>query len=158
MKKLSLFVPLVVVVLALAAASCTSDNADSNPAPAEIWGTNIVTSAALIKELSGPQKPTVVCVAPQFLYRSAHIPGAVFHGPTSSPAGLQELTTWARALDRSTPLVIYCGCCPMEDCPNLRPAYAALRDLGFTRLRVLVLPQNFGTDWVGAGGSVEKGE
>jgi thiosulfate/3-mercaptopyruvate sulfurtransferase len=101
-------------------------------------------------------KPVVVCTAPAFMYRTGHIPGAVLHGPTSSPEGLSDLRSWAQALPRSTNLVIYCGCCPLSQCPNLRPAYAALRDMGFTRLRVLILPDSFGSDWVERGYPVER--
>jgi hypothetical protein len=36
----------------------------------------------------------------------------------------------------------------MKDCPNIRPAYRALGELGFNNLRVLDLPMNFHTDWV----------
>jgi len=41
---------------------------------AEPWGTNSVMPADLVKELSGADKPVVVCTAPAFLYRVAHIP------------------------------------------------------------------------------------
>lgn len=36
----------------------------------------------------------------------------------------------------------------MAECPNVRPAFTALRDMGFTHLRVLMLPNNFAADWV----------
>jgi len=126
---------------------------------AEPWGTDSVTPAAFAGELastSGTDKPVIVCTAPPFLYRAGRIPGAILHGPASSPDGLNSLTTWAQTLPRSTNLVIYCGCCPLRDCPNLRPAYTALKGLGFTRVRVLLLPDNFKTDWVDRGYPVER--
>jgi hypothetical protein len=43
----------------------------------------------------------------------------------------------------------------MEKCPNLRPAYQALKKLGFTQIRVLDLPTNFHTDWAEKGYPVE---
>ena len=123
------------------------------------WGTDSVTPADFSKELagaSGPDKPVVVCTAPPFLYRVGHIPGAVLHGPASSPEGLEGLKTWAQTLPRSTNVVIYCGCCPLSQCPNLGPAYKALKGLGFTRVRVLLLQQNFKTDWVDRGYPMER--
>ena len=69
--------------------------------------------------VSGPDKPVVVCTAPPFLYAIGHIPGAVLHGPASSPEGLDSLKRWADALPRNTNVVIYCGCCPLAACPNL---------------------------------------
>jgi hypothetical protein len=141
-----------IVALAPACSGAATDAAS----PAEPWGTNSVMPADLVKELSGADKPVVVCTAPAFLYRVAHIPGAVLHGPASDPGGLASLTAWAQALPRSTSLVIYCGCCPMKDCPNLRPAYAALKGLGFTRVRVLILADSFRADWIDRGYPIER--
>jgi 3-mercaptopyruvate sulfurtransferase SseA len=123
------------------------------------WGNDSITPAAFAKELTGApeaEKAVVVCTAPAFMYRIAHIPGAVFHGPASSPEGLSDLTAWAQTLPRSTNLVVYCGCCPLSACPNLRPAYAALKNLGFTRVRVLLIQDNFKTDWVDRGYPFER--
>jgi hypothetical protein len=142
-------------MLAIVVTAC-GGGAGAPVTSAEPWGPNTVTAPDLVKELSGPEKPVVVCTAPPFLYETGHIPGAVLHGPASSPGAIDALTAWAQALPRSTNLVIYCGCCPLEHCPNLRPAYKALKDLGFTRLRVLILPENFGADWANRGYPVEK--
>jgi hypothetical protein len=67
-----------------------------------------------------------------------------------------DLKTWAQPLPRSTNLVVYCGCCPMPKCPNIRPAFVALREMGFTHMRVLILPNDFNTDWTEKGYPVEK--
>ncbi|PYT50978.1 MAG: hypothetical protein DMG44_04395 [Acidobacteria bacterium] len=101
--------------------------------------------------------PTIVYVGFRTLFAGGHIPGASFHGSASTEQGLGEIKKWADSLPRSTNLVIYCGCCPFEKCPNIRPAFTALRDMGFNNLRVLVLPTNFATDWVGKGYPMEKG-
>src|SRR5208337_1338991 len=89
---------------------------------------------------------------------AGHIKGAQNHGMAGNEAGLLELKTWASSLPRSTKLVIYCGCCPMDRCPNLRPAFAALRDLGFTKLRVLLLPTDFAMDWAAKGYPYDRGQ
>ena len=116
-----------------------------------------VEPAALAKEISGNSKPTVVCVAPHFLYEGGHIPGATFHGPASTPQGLDDLKKWASTISKSTNLVVYCGCCPLTRCPNLRPAFEALHGMGFSHLRVLLLPTNFYTDWASKGYATDKG-
>ena len=72
--------------------------------------------------------------------------------------GLTDLKHWAQRLSRSSDLVIYCGCCPLAHCPNMRPAFSALRSMGFTHLRVLLLPRDFAHDWVEAGYPVAKGK
>ena len=118
-----------------------------------------MTPAAFAAELagaSGADKPVVVCTAPPFLYRIGHIPGAVLHGPASSPEGLASLKNWAQSLPRTANVVVYCGCCPLANCPNLAPAYAALKGLGFTRVRVLLLEDNFKTSWIDRGYPYER--
>jgi hypothetical protein len=148
----------VAVVLTLGLAACAGNTAGT-ASSTEPWGESIVKPADLVAELanaSGADKPVVVCTAPPFLYRAGHVPGAVLHGPMTSPSVINELTAWAQPLPRASNIVIYCGCCPMEQCPNIRPAYKVLKELGFTRLRVLVLPDNFATDWVSRGYPIEK--
>jgi thiosulfate/3-mercaptopyruvate sulfurtransferase len=104
------------------------------------------------------EQPMVVCVGFHTLYEGAHIPGAVFEGPGSAPQGIARLKTWAKDLPRSANIVLYCGCCPLEHCPNLAPAFVAMRKQGFTHLRVLLLPHDFNTDWIAKGYPIEKGK
>ena len=48
-------------------------------------------------------------------------------------------------------IVLYCGCCPWNRCPNVGPAFRRLHQLGFSNVKVLYLPNNFGDDWVAKG-------
>jgi len=121
----------------------------------------IVQPADLVKELAATnsaEKPIVVCVGFHTYFKNAHVSGAVFHGPAITPQNLGELKKWAREMPRSANLVVYCGCCPLAGCPNLRPAFLALRGLGFKRLRVLPVPNSFAVDWVEKGYPIEKGD
>jgi thiosulfate/3-mercaptopyruvate sulfurtransferase len=129
--------------------------------PSEPWTTRqTIQPAELAKEIShhDSRRPTIICVGFRTLYEGAHVPGAVFRGPAMSAEGLADLKHWAQGLPRSTNLVIYCGCCPLAHCPNVRPAFTALRAMGFTRLKVLLLPHDFARDWVAAGYPVSKGK
>ncbi|HKW31524.1 MAG TPA: hypothetical protein VJN92_00860 [Candidatus Acidoferrum sp.] len=101
--------------------------------------------------------PTVVFVGFRSLYAGGHVPDASFHGTPSTEQGLAELKAWAASLPRSRELVIYCGCCPMDKCPNIRPAYSTLSGMGFKKLRVLVLPTSFAVDWADKGYPMQKG-
>jgi len=127
----------------------------------EPWSTTqTVTPDALTKELSNAdagKKPFVACVGFRALYEGAHIPSSSFHGAGSTSQGIANLKKWAQNMPRSANLVLYCGCCPLEHCPNLRPAFVALREMGFTNLRVLLLPKDFNTDWIEKGYQIEKG-
>ncbi|HVP51194.1 MAG TPA: rhodanese-like domain-containing protein [Terriglobales bacterium] len=113
--------------------------------------------AKAIQSSRGP-KPVVLNVGPRLIWVQAHIPGAEYIGPTSSPQGLEKLRSRAASLPRDSFIVIYCGCCPWEHCPNIRPAYKELQQMGFTRLKVLYVANSFGTDWVEKGYPTAKGE
>ena len=129
--------------------------------PSEPWtDAQTVKAADLVKEMAdakGGNKPVVVCSGFRVLYEGAHVPGAAFHGPASKPEGLDDLKKWAKGISHTSNVVVYCGCCPFDHCPNIRPAFETLRSMGFQHLRVLVLPNNFAKDWVGQGYSYEKG-
>jgi thiosulfate/3-mercaptopyruvate sulfurtransferase len=101
--------------------------------------------------------PTVIYVGFRSLYGGGHIPGASYHGTASTEEGLAELKKWADTLPRTTEVVIYCGCCPFEKCPNIRPAYSALDKMGFKRMRVLRFPTSFAADWAEKGYPIQKG-
>lgn len=145
----------------VSAAAADFANAARFAPPSDPWSdAQRVEASDLVKELAeskGSAKPIVVCTGFRPLFVGAHVPGAVFHGAAQSGQGLAGLKKWAQAIPRDANLVIYCGCCPMAQCPNIRPAFQALQEMGFTRLRVLVLPHDFATDWVEKGYPVEKG-
>jgi thiosulfate/3-mercaptopyruvate sulfurtransferase len=118
-----------------------------------------VQPAALNKELADAKTGlTILFVGFGRLYTAGHIKGAQFHGSGGSPEGLAQIKVWAASIPKSTNLVIYCGCCPMQRCPNVRPAFSALREMGFTKLRVLILPTDFAKDWADQGFPYDKGQ
>jgi thiosulfate/3-mercaptopyruvate sulfurtransferase len=128
--------------------------------PETLPASQLVQPSDLARELasaSTDSRLTAVYVGFRALFAGGHIPGATYHGSASTPQGLAEIKKWAASLPRTTNLVIYCGCCPFERCPNIRPAFALFRDLGFTHVRVLQLPTSFAADWVDKGHPVEKG-
>jgi thiosulfate/3-mercaptopyruvate sulfurtransferase len=140
---LKLMRPIRFALFTLVATLCLSQEA-SDPWPAS----SLLEPAALVKELQSGKAPTVLCVAFPVLYNSKHIVHAVFAGPGSKPEGLEALKKVAETLPRDADLVIYCGCCPMATkCPNIRPAYRTLKEMGFTHIRVLDIPTNMQTDW-----------
>ncbi len=106
----------------------------------------------------GADKPLILQVGSHMLFAQAHIAGSEYAGPGSQQEGLDRLKARVKALSKNTLIVIYCGCCPWERCPNMGPAYKQLIDLGFTRVKALYLPTNLGTDWAQKGYPVASGE
>lgn len=120
----------------------------------------LIQPAALNKLLKGPAsaRPLVLQVGFHMMYQESHIAGAEYAGPAASPEGLQALRERVKSLPHNKLIVIYCGCCPWGHCPNMGPAYKELRAMGFTRVKALYLPDNFGTDWVNQGYAVTSGQ
>ena len=129
----------------------------SDAAAQPIAKNQLLSPEQLVKILeSGESKPLILNVGPRMLFAQARIPGAVFIGPGSDSQSLETLRQRVKSLPKTTAIVLYCGCCPWEHCPNVRPAFNQLRALGFTRVKVLYIANNFGVDWVYKGYPTEK--
>lgn len=118
--------------------------------------TNTIEPKSLAAELqAGGAKPILIHVGFGVLYRSKRIPGSIYAGPASRPDGLKALEAAVAKVPHNREIVVYCGCCPWDKCPNVKPALEALRKMGFTRVKALMIPANFGADWVDHGYPVE---
>jgi hypothetical protein len=128
----------------------------------------VVTAAAdlalvqppdLAAQLAGTgARPAVFMVGPNVLYRSRHIPGSVYAGPGQNEAGLATLKAQAGKLPRDREVVVYCGCCPWDRCPNVKPAVDFLKQMGFGKAKVLYLGTGFKVDWLDKGYVAEAGK
>lgn len=121
---------------------------------------NLMQTGELVKLLQAPaaSRPLIFQVGSRIMFAQAHIPGSEFTGPGSQAEGLDVLRSRVKALAKSRLIVLYCGCCPWNRCPNLAPAFNMLQGMGFTRVKALYIPDNFGADWVNKGFPVERGQ
>jgi rhodanese-related sulfurtransferase len=108
-------------------------------------------------QTTNKDKPLILQVGSHMLFAQAHIPGSEYAGPGSQPTGIEQLQNRVNSLPRKKLIVLYCGCCPWNRCPNLGPAFAKLREMGFANVKVLYLANNFGADWADKGYPVEHG-
>jgi rhodanese-related sulfurtransferase len=113
-------------------------------------------SSERLAERMKTAKPLVIHIGFNVLYRSAHIANTAYAGPGSKPEGLEDLKKLVAGEPKDREIVIYCGCCPWEKCPNIRPAFAALREMGFTRVSALYVPETLAKDWIDKGFPTEK--
>ncbi len=155
---------LVVALLGLLLPWVASTSAQSDPKPASsIPGSYLLQPAVLASQLqnstqaNGKKAPLILQVGFRTLYDQAHIPGAEYAGAAGEDEGLRSLRARTAALPKDTAIVIYCGCCPWGHCPNIGTAFEALQRDGFTRLKVLYIAHDFGTDWVDKGYPSTKG-
>jgi hypothetical protein len=120
----------------------------------------LIQPAALARILADTtaRPPIVLQVGFKVLFRGGHIPGSKFIGPASKPEGLAALQHELQKLPRQQAVVLYCGCCPWADCPNVQPAFQAARKMGFKDVRVLNLAKNLQHDWIDQGLPVVGGD
>ena len=157
------FAGVFAALVLLCVASCPMHATAQWAAPSPSSAYSIPTSMLLQPEelnrlLQTPaaEKPLVLQVGSRVLYDQAHILHSEYAGPGMQDAGAQMLRNRVASLSHKTFIVLYCGCCPWNRCPNVGPAYKLLLDMGFTRVKVLYLADNFGADWVSKGFPVES--
>lgn len=140
-------------------ATAAEPAAPSAPAEQAIPADKLVQPADLAQMLAATQgtKPLILQVGSAVLFEEAHIPGSEYAGPAGQDADLQALRDRTKALAHDQAIVIYCGCCPWNKCPNIRRAYRELASLGFTNVKAMYVATDFGTDWVAKGYPVAKG-
>ena len=79
------------------------------------------------------------------------IKGSVELGAARDKEGIEALRAKLSTLPKDANIVIYCGCCPFEHCPNVRPAFQLLNEMKFTNAKLLNLEHNLKTDWISKG-------
>ena len=138
------------IALSLATACRSSSSSSETIGP-------LLSPATLAARLDDVKagKIAVLYVGPDLLFGLGHVPGARNVGAAGDEDGARALTAALAAVPADTEIVLYCGCCPVANCPNVRPASAALRKLGRVNASVLDLPTKFATDWVDRGYPVE---
>jgi rhodanese-related sulfurtransferase len=90
--------------------------------------------------------PVIFSVGP-----AATIPNSIEIGMVKDKTNLEKFKNKLSKLPKQTKIVVYCGCCPYEHCPNVRPAIDVLREMKFTNYYLLDLPNNIKKDWIDKG-------
>lgn len=82
--------------------------------------------------------------------------GAEDIGAAKAEEGLENLRIRLTTVPKDADIVIYCGCCPFQNCPNVRPAFSLLNEMKFTHQKLLNLPDNLKVDWIDKGYPMSK--
>jgi thiosulfate/3-mercaptopyruvate sulfurtransferase len=115
----------------------------------------LVEPKVVADQLAKGGKPVIIQIGPNSLFRARRIPGAIYAGQAARPDGLELLKQTVLKLPRDREILLYCGCCPWDVCPNVKPAIALMQQLGFTRTKVIHMATNFAKDWTERGYPVE---
>lgn len=114
----------------------------------------LVTPVQLAEEIKpeSKNKPVIFNVGPM-----GQIKGAIKIGAVSDQKQMAIFKAEVDKIrDKNTPVVVYCGCCTSQNCPNIRPAFTALSEKGFKHIRVLEIEHGYVEDWQGKDFPVEK--
>lgn len=90
--------------------------------------------------------PVIFSIGP-----SAIIPHSRAMGMIKDEGNMKKFKGELENLPRDTSIIVYCGCCPYEHCPNVRPAIQLLKEMKFTNYKLLDLPHNIKIDWINKG-------
>ena len=141
MKKVKLIFSVVAIVMALSAFNVLKKQG-------EPWTKNqLMEPSVLAKEIKeGGDKTLIFSIGPSGL-----IKGSVEIGAVQEKENLEKFKRMLLNTPKEKSIVIYCGCCPFENCPNIRPAFELLKELKFTNHTLLNLPNNLKVDWIDKG-------
>lgn len=104
----------------------------------------LMQPAELAAKIEANEKlPVILSVGP-----SALIPHSIDIGMVADSPNLKKLDHILDSLPKDTGVVIYCGCCPFDRCPNIRPAISALKERKFTNFHLLNLNTSIKADWI----------
>jgi thiosulfate/3-mercaptopyruvate sulfurtransferase len=115
----------------------------------EPWNSSqLMSPNDLAKIIADPKmkQPIIFCIGP-----GAMVKGSMDMGPAKDSANLAKFKRQLDHLPKDEPIVIYCGCCPFEHCPNIRPAFTLLNQMKFTQHKLLNLEHNLRVDWINKG-------
>jgi hypothetical protein len=135
---------LVTIGFILMSQFCISQQTNQYP-----WKPNqLLTPADLATTINNKDasQPVIYSIGP-----SAYIKGSIDIGDTKDKENLDKLKEQVSKLPKNAAIVIYCGCCPFEHCPNIRPAFNLLTKMNFTNYKLLNLEHNIKIDWINKG-------
>jgi len=141
------FTAFLILGLANSAGAQTSTLNEPGAVIAPWTNDQLLEPAVLAAQLTGDRDHAMILN----IGKVEDIKGARHIGPVSKPENLEKLKSQVRSLPKNTELIIYCGCCPFAKCPNIRPAFATLKKMGFTNIKVLDIPVNLETNWTSKG-------
>ncbi len=95
---------------------------------------------------SNKDLPVVFSIGP-----GAVIPNSKEMGMIREAVNMNKFKEALSKLPKDTKIVVYCGCCPYEHCPNVRPAIQLLKEMKFTNYKLLDLPHYIRVDWIQKG-------
>ncbi len=106
----------------------------------------LISGKELAAAINQQKAPLIINIGPAGNIKSAKEIGSV-----NTPEKLETLRAYLKSVKKDKEIVVYCGCCPFKNCPNIRPAIALLAEMRFEKTRLLDIPENLKVDWIDKG-------
>ncbi len=132
------------IALAVAAFSLFSFVLQNDP-----WdASQLIEPAVLAKKLNDPKaaKPVILNVGPMEKIKYAKDMGA-----GASQKGIEAFKAYVDKLPLQQEIVVYCGCCKLVNCPNIKNTMLYLETRGYTNFKLLNIPTSLEDDWIKKG-------
>lgn len=136
--------------------SSSNEDKDASDQPKNPWSKEQLMPPAHLADMlkdSSEQPPLIHCLGP-----TPMIPQSEHFGEAHKDSALKAFKNELEGLPKDTSLVVYCGCCPFDDCPNIRPAFSLLEEMGFKKHKLLGLYTSLKADWIDKGYPVLEGD
>ncbi len=120
----------------------------------ELWNPNqLMSPAALAEKIvqNRMQHTVVINIGPDAVIKNSYNAG-----PANEEENIVKLKKYLSGISQDKEVVVYCGCCPFDICPNIRPAFKTLQEMDFVNAKLLNIPKNIKTDWIDKGFPVNK--
>ena len=143
MKKNYFFILLLIIV------SCNQNQNNKTPEP---WGISQLLEPKLLsyKIENGKEIPKIISIGPGIVIKNS-----IGIGECRYIENIEKLKSLVSGFKKDDKIVLYCGCCPFKDCPNIRPAFSLMNKLGFKNHKLLNIKNNIKADWIDMGYQTE---
>jgi len=146
MKKTGLIIAVLLFTL-VTFSSATAQTINPGTLLSNPWADNqLMSPATLARMISAQRKVHIYNIGVV-----QDIKGAVHIGAASKDETRQKFEQVLKTLPKDEMIVVYCGCCPFDRCPNIRPAFQLLKEKRFSKAYLLNLSTNLRTDWIDKG-------
>ncbi len=112
----------------------------------------LIQPVDLAKTLNDPKAihPVILNIGPM-----EQIKTAIKVGAANTDEGIKKLQAALSSVPKEREVVVYCGCCSSDNCPNIKPAFDFIKQSGYKKVKVLEIPVGLGEDWRAKGYPME---
>lgn len=147
-KKIFSLLPVTILMLNITLNSYGQENKN------EPWKADQLMQPPELAKIINDEKaiqPVVLSIGP-----GAVIKGSVDIGAAKEDENIKKLKEQLSKYPKDAVIILYCGCCPFEHCPNIRPAFRLMSEMKFTNGKLLNLEHNIKIDWMNKGYPVQE--